>query len=273
MKNILIISGLLLCCISGYPQEQQGKVTYDFIANGEKKTMVLFFDDSSSLCVYNKEGWDTNYAAFRGALFDSSSGFGIKVNQYDSTGALIYRNFRSEKLVVRQTKVGILNAFIVRDNWVTISWELLDEEEIIAGYTCRKAIGNFRGRQYTAWYAPDLKNPYGPWKLFGLPGLILEAHDKEKVFRMTATAISWTDTTTISEPFEPEIKTLEEYVYYLDHSGRLVHEKLRSKPLPKGIKIGDIQHETPKEEVRNKSLEKVFEWEDSEVRSMMINKN
>ncbi|MNY31463.1 hypothetical protein D3C86_1656270 [compost metagenome] len=56
-------------------------------------------------------------------------------------------------------------------------WELKNETKTIGKYTCYKATTNFRGRNYTAWYAPDIPLPYGPWKLQGLPGLILEAYD------------------------------------------------------------------------------------------------
>jgi GLPGLI family protein len=38
---------------------------------------------------------------------------------------------------------------------------------------------HFKGRGYTAWYAPSITNMEGPWKLGGLPGMILEAYDDE----------------------------------------------------------------------------------------------
>lgn len=60
------------------------------------------------------------------------------------------------------------------------------EQRVISGVACKKAVGRFRGRQYVAWYAPSIPYAHGPWKLNGLPGLILEAYEENKklVFRL-----------------------------------------------------------------------------------------
>lgn len=59
-------------------------------------------------------------------------------------------------------------------------WELIDSCRIIEGYECRLAIAPFRGRMWSAWYTTDIPINSGPWKLWGLPGLILEANDINK---------------------------------------------------------------------------------------------
>lgn len=58
-----------------------------------------------------------------------------------------------------------------------LSWELEEGDSIVLNYPCQKASADFRGRRWTVWYAMDLPYSEGPWKLTGLPGLILHAHD------------------------------------------------------------------------------------------------
>lgn len=57
------------------------------------------------------------------------------------------------------------------------TWSILDEKKDILGYTCRKAECTFRGRKYIAWFTTEIPVSNGPWKFWGLPGLILEVRD------------------------------------------------------------------------------------------------
>lgn len=61
----------------------------------------------------------------------------------------------------------------------TIKWNLQKDKKTIVGYECQKAVGNFGGRTYEVWFAAALPYTMGPWKLGGLPGLILEAKDSK----------------------------------------------------------------------------------------------
>lgn len=69
-------------------------------------------------------------------------------------------------------------------------WKPQQSSRIINGYTCFNAIGKWRGRTWEAWYCPELPYNYGPWKLSGLPGLILEAYDSDREYVFTAIKIT-----------------------------------------------------------------------------------
>src|SRR5690606_6635501 len=68
--------------------------------------------------------------------------------------------------------------YLIEQNFPELGWVIGEETKEIAGYFVQQASADFAGRHYTVWFAPDLPFSFGPWKLHGLPGLILEATDK-----------------------------------------------------------------------------------------------
>ena len=74
-----------------------------------------------------------------------------------------------------------------------IEWEIGDSTKSILGYECIMAETDFHGRHWTAWFAPEIPVQDGPWKLCGLPGMILEAKDSSGQHSFTADGIEMTD--------------------------------------------------------------------------------
>ena len=48
---------------------------------------------------------------------------------------------------------------------------------------------SFKGRTWYAWYSEDIPVSEGPWKLYGLPGLILRAYDAQHQFYLDASGL------------------------------------------------------------------------------------
>ncbi len=64
--------------------------------------------------------------------------------------------------------------FYVEDSLRNISWKLTNENRIIAGYNCRKAVGVIMDSVYVfAFYTDEITISGGPCSISGLPGLIL----------------------------------------------------------------------------------------------------
>lgn len=74
-----------------------------------------------------------------------------------------------------------------------IQWEISDSTKSVLGYDCIKATANYHGRDWTAWFAPDIPLQEGPWKLTGLPGLILEASESTGQHSFVATGLEATN--------------------------------------------------------------------------------
>lgn len=64
-----------------------------------------------------------------------------------------------------------------------IEWRITEKVDSIGDYRCIRANGRFGGRDWRVWFAPDLPFAVGPWKLGGLPGLILRAEDVSGDYR------------------------------------------------------------------------------------------
>ncbi len=59
-------------------------------------------------------------------------------------------------------------------------WELLDKTDSIGGYSAQKAHCNYGGREWIAWYTNSIPINDGPYKFWGLPGLIIKIYDKHE---------------------------------------------------------------------------------------------
>ena len=64
-----------------------------------------------------------------------------------------------------------------------------NNDEKIHTYECFMATADYHGRKWTAWFAPEIPVSDGPWKLCGLPGIILQAECDGGQYRFVADGI------------------------------------------------------------------------------------
>lgn len=72
-------------------------------------------------------------------------------------------------------------------------WTLHPDTTTILNYLCQKATCHFKGRDWTAWYTLEVPVAEGPWKLYGLPGLILRAEDSRRHYRFECSGVEQCD--------------------------------------------------------------------------------
>ncbi len=102
------------------------------------------------------------------------------------------------------------NYYSYTENANPIAWNLTEGMDTICGYVCRKATGEYGGRTWTVWYSTEIPVTFGPWKLCGLPGLILEASDSEGIHRFKAIAFRKTHVPMNMKPYANPVKTSRE---------------------------------------------------------------
>ena len=65
-----------------------------------------------------------------------------------------------------------------------ITWTLTDDTLTVSGYLCQQAMATFRGLEWHVCYTEEIPSSAGPWRLRGLPGLIVEAKSEAHTFRL-----------------------------------------------------------------------------------------
>ena len=71
--------------------------------------------------------------------------------------------------------------------------EVSDSTKTILGYECFLASADYHGRKWIVWFSPEIPVAAGPWKLQGVPGLILEASTEDELYRFVADGIQQTE--------------------------------------------------------------------------------
>lgn len=101
--------------------------------------------------------------------------------------AQIFQNNPKNKI----TENGIVGVtyYTYNEPSANLKWTLHSDTLTVLKTLCNKATVEFGGRGWTAWYAPSIPASYGPWKLSGLPGLILRAEENSGMHSFEAVSI------------------------------------------------------------------------------------
>jgi len=153
------------------------------------------------------------------------------------------------------------NIMVVKDIYSDLKWKISSESKKIAGYNCIKATTTYRGREWEAWFTPDVPLPFGPWKLHGLPGLILQANDSTNMYAFAAVKIE----NVKSDIFEKEFYNLMDVKSKkaIDIKKFIADQEEARENVDKMLTANNSDGVTlkVKREPRN-GLELIYEWEE-----------
>lgn len=157
----------------------------------------------------------------------------------DSIGELVIRDETKEHLRIRSFCQR--QPYTFTDN-VAFEWHLTEETRLIGELLCKKATTSFRGRKYQAWYCPEIKSKSGPWKFFGLPGLIIEVSDQSNDVNIKFLSLKVDDSveSIVSNSISNET-TLFEFVKCLDEEWVKAIEKNKADIARLQAKFPDIE--------------------------------
>ncbi|MDO5665060.1 MAG: GLPGLI family protein [Bacteroidia bacterium] len=106
------------------------------------------------------------------------------VNTHKGENSEVFKNRLKNEVV--SIDITDLESFKCTEQLSPQHWQFTADTLSVLGYVCQKAITSFRGRDYHAWFAVEIPIKEGPWKLYGLPGLILKATTNDGLFAFEA---------------------------------------------------------------------------------------
>ncbi|TPN87910.1 GLPGLI family protein [Aquimarina algicola] len=245
MKNIILILSLIFIKQTIYCQKDVvGIVDYQNIIHNENGVSFanpykLYFNNTISF--YEKIGNPQKITSkvseeVREGVTTISED---KVMESNTPMNYYYTNSSANELLFRETIVDKL--YEVKDSIESISWELHAEHKKIGEYNCQKATAQYRGRKYTVWFTTKIPVSHGPWKLRGLPGLILEATEETGKFEFRAIKIDIQPDDKmvqkkLSKPVVDKITDMTTYKKVLKNKFEETRAKIQSS-LPRGAKF------------------------------------
>lgn len=206
---------------SGISDEMQ-KQLQARIQKMNQKTFILNFDKKTS--TYKED-------VKLDAPNPQVGGAGVMIMSFGGSGngSVYFKNI-NEKRFVNQTEI-MGKRFLVKDSLPTYQWDLSTETKNIGNYTCYKAtftrevenrqmtFGDRESKEEkkkeiittTAWYTPQVPVSNGPDNYQGLPGLILEINDGERLIVSTEIVLNPSEKTEIVAPQKGEVVSQKGY--------------------------------------------------------------
>lgn len=150
----------------------------------KKDSLSEKFDKENMILDINMN--EVQFYEFRAIRIDSINSKSNGFSNYAFPFAKLKRNLASEKNINYFFLGGDYFAFESTDN---IIWKIKSEIKIKNKMNLQKAITNFGGRIWEAWFNTDIPFSEGPYKFTGLPGLIVEIKDTKNNFYFELTKI------------------------------------------------------------------------------------
>ena len=188
-KQLLLAVGLLAAFIGAEAQKPDTAwlmVHYKFthIMDTTKRAltrtfnMVLFVGKSASAYKsYDQLVADQQFKkVYANAVASSPDGHPRGINRSSVGPRTQYFQYPGEQKLFTRDAV-MVNDYLIEGPMPVIDWKINGDTATFGGLHCQKAAGHFKGRDYIVWFCPDLPVHTGPWKLNGLPGVIVDAHD------------------------------------------------------------------------------------------------
>ncbi|TLX26660.1 GLPGLI family protein [Chryseobacterium indologenes] len=185
MKKSVTVFILLLALVMNAQNQRfiyEYKYILDSTAKNKPETEMMLLDIApKGSKFYSKDSFETDSlmaATMEKQLKAESSE--IDFSKIKSKGKVYYS---VEKMYPDYSVIFFNNLaadeYMVQDSRKQ-DWKILSDKQKVGGFIAQKALCDFAGRKWTAWFTTDLPIQDGPYKFYGLPGLIVKLEDATK---------------------------------------------------------------------------------------------
>ena len=167
---------------------------YDFSAHIHNRYSYIQKAKVESLHWSDEEGVEESIRELHESV-DAHGDLGLRGSCFYRSVMYDYRTGKSKVVVPdiwvpTQPYYTYSLAHIYEEDVPELEWEITGEHGTVASFDCQKAECDFRGRRWEAWFTTEIPVGEGPWKLRGLPGLILYARDTTGQYSFEAVSVT-----------------------------------------------------------------------------------
>ncbi|WKV11905.1 GLPGLI family protein [Marivirga harenae] len=167
------------------------KATYELIyqpdstndKNIESETFLLYFNNEmSQFLSYNNALNDTSFLEIQKGNMTTE-----EVVQNALAAPRVKTHLKVNK-IYQESKMELLTEMMARlykyyQPLNLMDWTIGNQTKKINGYQCQKATASYAGRDYIAWFDLEIAISDGPYKFYGLPGLIISVYDTQEHYK------------------------------------------------------------------------------------------
>lgn len=220
-----------------------------------KEKMILYVNNSQSkFFSYSKKVEDSLGLLDMEAMV--KTGTIVSKPRNNRIQSTVYKYFNNDTF--NNIQEYLTTFFLIKTVQRPINWQIVESKKNILGYECQKAVCSFKGRKYEVWFANQLPISAGPWKLNGLPGIILEARDSKSEVNFISSEIELITqaNTFLSLPTKYKLTTQKEYdeikEYYTNNPAEVLKTVLGENDF--SAKIASTQNASaPKRKIKKPS--------------------
>ena len=157
----------------------------------------------------------------------------------------IFKDY-NKRVITTYDHIYLQGGYEYEEPFDSFNWQITSETDTIHNYICQKAICDFGGRIWEAWFTMEIPISDGPYKFCGLPGLILNIADTRNHYSWKFLSIEKpSEQMMVYEVIENKTKTTKEDFFKLQERFKMSHS------------IGDATFNN------DKAIQKAIEYERS----------